>query len=48
MYTRLLWENLRDRDHLGDPGIYGTFKNCDVGIWTGLLWFRIGTSGGHL
>jgi len=21
MYTRFLWENLRGRDHLGDPGV---------------------------
>ena len=24
------------------------FRNCEVGEWTGLIWLRIGTGGGHL
>jgi len=24
------------------------FRKCDVGAWTGLIWLRIGTGGGHL
>ena len=34
--------NLRERDHLGDSDIDGRiilkliFRNCDVGVWTGL------------
>jgi hypothetical protein len=24
------------------------FRKWDVGVWTGLNWLRIGTSGGHL
>jgi hypothetical protein len=24
------------------------FRKCDVGLWTGLGWLRIGTGGGHL
>jgi hypothetical protein len=24
------------------------FSNCDVGLWTGSRWLRIGTGGGHL
>jgi hypothetical protein len=45
--------NLREGDHLGDPGGDGTiilnwiFKNWD-GAWTGLSWLRIGTGGGLL
>jgi len=46
--------NLRERDHLRDPGVDGRiifrwiFRKWDVGIWTALSWFRIGTVGGLL
>ena len=46
--------NQRERDHWGDPGLDGRiilrwiFRKWDVGVWTGLTWFRIGTGGGHL
>jgi hypothetical protein len=48
------WGNLKRRDHYGDPGIDGRiilrwiFRKSDVGVWTGLGWFRIETGGGHL
>ena len=41
--------NLRERDHLEDPGIERRiilrwiFRKWDVGAWTGLIWLRIGT-----
>jgi hypothetical protein len=46
--------NLREREHLEDPGVDGRiilrwiFRKWDVGVWTGLIWLRIGTGGGHL
>jgi hypothetical protein len=45
--------NLRERDHLEDPGIDGRiifrwiFRKWDVGAWTGLSWLMIGTGGRH-
>jgi len=49
----LWWGNLRERDHLGDPGVNGRiilswiFMKWDVGLWTESSWLRIWTGGGH-
>jgi hypothetical protein len=48
------WRNVRERDHLGDPGIDGRiilgwiFRMWVVGLWTGLGWLRIETGDGQL
>jgi hypothetical protein len=46
------WGNLREREHLEDPGVDGRigciFRKWCVWIWTGSSWLRIGTGGGHL
>jgi hypothetical protein len=53
-YTGFWWGNLRERDHLRDPGVNGRiilrwiFRKWDFGVWTGSSWLRIGAGGGHL
>jgi len=54
VYTGFWWGDMRERDHLGDPGVDGRiilrwiYKKWDVGVWTGSSWLRIGTGGGLL
>ena len=53
-YARFWWGNLREINHLEDPGIDGRkmlrwiFGKWNVGAWTGSSWFKIGTGGGHV
>ena len=53
-YIGFWWGNLREKNHMGDPGVDGRiilrwiFRNWDMGVWTGWNWLRIGTGGGHL
>jgi hypothetical protein len=54
--TGFWYEDLREADHLGDPGTDGRiiskwiFKKREGGggAWTGLSWLRIETGGGLL
>jgi hypothetical protein len=53
-YTGFWWGNLRERDHLGDPGVDDRiilrwiFRKWEVEAWTVSSWLRIGTGGGQL
>jgi hypothetical protein len=53
-YTGVWWGNLRETDHLEDPGVDGRkmlrwiFRKREVGAWTGTSWLRIGTGEGNL
>jgi hypothetical protein len=48
------WGNLRKRDHFEGADLDGRvilrwiFRKLDRGAWTGLIWLRTGTGGGHL
>jgi len=52
-YTGFWWGNLRESDHMGDPGVDGRiilrwiFRKWAVKVWTGSMWLRIGTGGRH-
>jgi hypothetical protein len=48
VHTGFWRENLRVRDHLEDSAVDGRIILRGRGAWTGLIWFRIWTDGGHL
>jgi len=51
---RVLVGKPEGKNHVEDPGVDGRiilrwiFRKWNVRVWTGLMWLRIGTSGGHL
>jgi hypothetical protein len=53
VYTGFWWGNLREREHLEDPGVdgriilRGIFRKWDLGVWTGSTWVRVGTGVGY-
>jgi hypothetical protein len=50
LYTGFRWGNLREIDHLEDPGLDGRIiLSWIFRKWMdGSIWLRIGTVGGHL
>ena len=54
MHTRFWRGNQRERDHLEVLSVDGMrmlnwmFRQCDVGVWTELIWLRIATGDWHL
>jgi len=54
VYTGFWWGNLKERDHLDNPGINGriilrwVFRKWKGGAWTGLILLRIGAGGWDL
>ena len=53
MHKGFYWENLRERDHLENPGIDGRiilqwiFKTLGGWACTGFVWLRIGAGSGY-
>jgi hypothetical protein len=51
VHTGYWWRNLRERDHLGNPGVdrriivRWILKKWNRELWIGLIWLRIGIIG---
>jgi hypothetical protein len=48
MHTQIWWGNLRERNHLKDPGVDGRIKlkfilkKPDGRVWNGFIWLMMG------
>jgi hypothetical protein len=54
MHIGFWWKSQKERDHMEDADVGGRLilnwilEEQNVVVWTGLIWFRIGASGGLL
>jgi len=51
LHTEFWWRNVREKDLLEDPSVDGRIISRWIfrkRAWSGLIWLRTGTGGGHL
>jgi hypothetical protein len=54
VHTGFWWGNLKETDHVAEPGVHGriilreVFQKWEVRVKAGSSWLRIGTVGRHM